>query len=170
MGLAGCDRCLSHLAARPRHCRGHLRTEQTHGLTNRQTHTSCECYSSHKVYSHSVSPRNTLDFLALTAGWRSLVALSSPLRHVCRLLRGLSSVHLSGLSAFLRQPLQLHSHMWWSKDGVYHRGRTQQVIKVHIPPWKHAIKPTPTINYTSAVWQLINTISPLSLEQLCYFG
>lgn len=73
--------------------------------------------------SHSVSPRNTPAFLSLTAGWRSLVALSSPLQRVCRLLRR--------LSAFLRHR-RSYALTWWSKDGVYHRGRTQQVIKVHM--------------------------------------
>lgn len=76
--------------------------------------------------SHSVSPRYTLAFLSLTAGWRSLVALSSP--PACLP----SSPSSPSSFSFPPSSPQLRSHTWWSKDGVYHRGRTQQVIKVHM--------------------------------------
>lgn len=36
----------------------------------------------------------------------------------------------------------------------------------NIPPLKHAIKPTHTINYTSAVWQLINKISHINITNI----
>lgn len=118
--------------------------------------------------SHSVSPRYTPAFLSLTAGWRSLVALSSPLQRVCRLLRR--------LSAFLR-----HRRSYaLTRDGVKTASITaaelnrllrsicdnqQQEVK-NIPPLKHAIKPTHTINYTSAVWQLINEISHINITNI----